>query len=429
METALEHLANYPVIRKLGEGATSEVFLCQDPFRNRQVAVKRIFPESLRDPARGRLFRKLFFTEASLAGKLDHPHIAQIYDAAVGDEDGYIVMEYVPGGTIEQFCSPDKLLPLEQTVEIIFKCARALAYAHMQGVTHRDIKPGNVLYAASPTDVRISDFGLALNVGSETTQIIGVGSPAYMSPEQIREELVDHRTDLYSLGVVMYQMLTGHLPFQGSNKFSIIYQITQHEPLPLSSHRREVPEALDRIVRRAMQKDAAQRYHSGDEFAGELVDALRSSAGSAPRQRFGDADKFAALRGLPFFRGFAEPELWEVVRIGEWQRVGAGTDIVREGEPGDFFCLLLEGEARVTKNRKLLTVLGPGECFGEMAYLSADPHQRGATVTASKNAHIVRVPTAELERASVSCRAHFDRAFIGILVERLNLANTRLTSA
>lgn len=425
----LEHVANYPVIRKLGEGATSEVFLCQDPFRGRQVAVKRIFPESLRDPARGRLFRKLFFTEASLAGKLDHPHIAQIYDAGIGEDSGYIVMEYVPGGTVERFCGPGTLLPIEQTMEIIFKCARALAYAHMQGVTHRDIKPGNLLYAAAPTDVRIGDFGLALNVSAETTQITGVGSPAYMSPEQIREELVDHRTDLYSLGVVMYQMLCGKLPFHGSNKFSIIYQITQQEPAPPSSHRRGVPEALDRIVRRAMQKDAGARYHSGDEFADDLVRALRNASGPARRDSLGDADKFAALRVLGFFKRFAEAELWEVMRIGQWQRVAAGTEIVREGEPGDFFCVLLEGEARVTKNGKLISVLGPGECFGEMAYLSAERRERGATVTAARDAHIVRVPTAELERASVGCRAHFDRAFVSILVERLNRANMRLTSA
>jgi len=424
----VEHVANYPVVKKLGEGATSEVFLCQDPFRNRQVAVKRIFPESLRDPARGRLFRKLFFTEASLAGKLDHPHIAQIYDAGIGEDSGYIVMEYVPGGTMERFCAPEALLTVEQTVEIIFKCARALAYAHMQGVTHRDIKPGNLLYASAPTDVRIGDFGLALNLGAETTQITGVGSPAYMSPEQIREELVDHRTDLYSLGVVMYQMLTGRLPFQGSNKFSMIYQITQHDPAPPSSIRREVPESLDRIVRRAMQKDAALRYHSGDEFAEELVEALRAGLGGGRREAFGDADKFAALRAMRFFAKFNEPELWEVVRIGLWERLSAGAEIVREGEPGDFFCVLVEGEARVTKNRKLLTVLGPGECFGEMAYLALDRRERGATVTASKDSHIVRVRTADLEGASVVCRSHFDRSFIGILVERLNLANTRLTS-
>jgi hypothetical protein len=404
------------------------VFLCQDPFRGREVAVKRIFPESLRDPARGRLFRKLFFTEASLAGKLDHPHIAQIYDAGIGEDSGYIVMEYVPGGTMERFCVPESLLPVEHTVEIIFKCARALAYAHKQGVTHRDIKPGNLLYAEAPTDVRLGDFGLALNIGAETTQITGVGSPAYMSPEQIREELVDHRTDIYSLGVVMYQMLTGRLPFQGSNKFSMIYQITQFEPAPPSSHRQQVPESLDGIVRRAMHKDIRGRYQHADELADELMDALRTGLGAGRRADFGDADKFAALRAMPFFRRFAEPELWELVRVGLWERVPAGTELVREGEPGDFFCLLVDGEARVTKNRKLLSVLGAGECFGEMAYLSLDRRERGATVTTSKDSHVVRIRIADLEKATIGCRSNVDRAFIGILVERLNLANTRLTS-
>src|SRR5256885_370256 len=156
----------------------------------------------------------------------------------------------------------------------------------MHGVAHRDIKPGNILYAAAPTDVRIGDFGLALNVHAQTTQITGVGSPAYMSPEQIREELVDHRTDLYSLGVVMYQLLSGKLPFQATNKFSMIYQITQHEPPPPSAHRRAVPASLDRIVRRAMHKEADKRYHSGDEFAHHPHARRRSGAGDdeLPRQ-------------------------------------------------------------------------------------------------------------------------------------------------
>ena len=424
----MDTVANYPIIRKLGEGATSEVFLCQDTFRNREVAVKRIFPEALRDPVRGRLFRKLFFTEASLAGKLQHPHIAQIFDAGVGEDSGYIVMEYVAGGTMERFCAPENLLPIEQTVQIIFKCTRALAYAHMQGVTHRDIKPGNILYAADPTDVRISDFGLALNVGAETTQITGVGSPAYMSPEQIREELVDHRTDLYSLGVVMYQMLTGKLPFTATNKFSMIYQITQHEPPPPSAHRRAVPASLDRIVRRAMHKEADKRYHSGDEFAQDLIEALRAGVGEAERERFGDAEKFAALRGMRFFAPFADPDLWEVIARGIWERVAAGTPVMKEGESGDFFCIVVEGEVSVTKNKKLLTLLGIGECFGEMAYLSTENHSRGATVTPNKDSRLLRMRIADLEQATMSCRAKFDRAFLGILVERLNLANTRLTS-
>jgi len=424
----VERVANYPIVRKLGEGATSEVFLCNDPFRGREVAVKRIFPDALRDPVRGRLFRKLFFTEASLAGKLEHPHICQIYDAGMGEDSGYIVMEYVPGGTMERFCGEKERLGIAEVVEVIFKCTRALAYAHMHGVTHRDIKPGNILYASTPTDVRISDFGLALNVGAETTQITGVGSPAYMSPEQIREELVDHRTDLYSLGVVMYQLLAGTLPFRGTNKFSMIYQITQTEAAPPSSHRPDVPAALDRIVRRAMQKDAARRYHSGDEFAAELIDALRAGLGQGARELAGDADRFAALRAMRFFSPFADPELWEVVERGRWERVRAGTPLIEEGQAGDFFCVLVDGEVRVTKNKKLLSVLGPGECFGEMAYLSLNGHTRGASVTASADAHILRLRVADLEQASIACRSKLDRAFLGILVERLNLANTRLTS-
>ena len=424
----MDHVANYPVVRKLGEGATSEVFLCNDPFRGREVAVKRIFPDALRDPVRGRLFRKLFFTEASLAGKLEHPHICQIYDAGIGEDSGYIVMEYVPGGTMERYCAPKELLPVPEVVEIIFKCTRALAYAHMQGVTHRDIKPGNLLYASAPTDVRISDFGLALNVGAETTQITGVGSPAYMSPEQIREELVDHRTDLYSLGVVMYQMLAGTLPFRGTNKFSMIYQITQTEAPPPSSQRAEVPASLDRIVRRAMQKDASRRYHSGDEFAADLIEALRSGLGQGGRELTGDADRFAALRAMRFFASFADPELWEVLERARWEHVRAGTRLIEEGQPGEFFCMLIDGEVRVTKNKKLLSVLGPGECFGEMAYLSVNGHARTASVVTSADSHILRMRVADLEQASIACRSKFDRAFIGILVDRLNLANTRLTS-
>ncbi len=424
----MDRVANYPIVRKLGEGATSEVFLCQDPFRNREVAVKRIFPEALRDPVRGRLFRKLFFTEASLAGKLEHPHIAQIYDAGIGEDSGYIVMEYVPGGTMELYCAPDHLLALEQVVEIVFKCTRALAYAHMLGVTHRDIKPGNILYSSAPTDVRISDFGLALNIGAETTQITGVGSPAYMSPEQIREELVDHRTDLYSLGVVMYQMLTGVLPFRGSNKYAMIYQITQHEPPPPSAERQQVPASLDRIVRRAMHKDVAKRHQSGDEFAEDLIAALRAGLGEPRRESFGEADKFALLRSMRFFAAFTDQELWEVVKHGIWEQVSAGTIVLREGEAGDFFCVLIDGEMRVSKNKKLLTVLGPGEPFGEMTYLSASDQQRSATVTAAAPSRVLRMRVADLDQASVSCRSKFDRAFIGILVERLNLANTRLTS-
>src|SRR3954466_209461 len=181
----LTKIGKYPVLRKLGEGATSEVYQCTDPFNQRTVAIKVAFPESFADPEKGRLLKKLFLTEASLAGKLAHPHICQIYDAVAEEGLHYIVMEYVDGGTLEKFCRADALLPVERVIEMAFKCTRALDFAHRQGVTHRDIKPANILHTGE-TQVKISDFGAALIASGETTQINSIGSPAYMSPEQVK---------------------------------------------------------------------------------------------------------------------------------------------------------------------------------------------------------------------------------------------------
>ena len=156
----------------------------------------------------------------------------------------------------------------ERLVEIVFKCTRALDYAYLQGVTHRDIKPANILLV-SPTgqDIKISDFGAAIFTATETTQIPNIGSPAYMSPEQVREQPIDHHTDIYSLGVVMYQLLTGERPFEAGNNASLAYQIVHHVPPPPSSLRPEVPPELDAIVCKAMQRDVDQRYATWMEFS------------------------------------------------------------------------------------------------------------------------------------------------------------------
>ena len=191
--------------------------------------------------------RKLFLTEASLAGKLQHPHICQIYDAVADEKEHYIVTEYVDGGTLEKFCVPDALLPVDKIVEIVFKCTRALEFAHKMGITHRDIKPANILYTGE-TDVKITDFGAALIATGDSTQISAIGSPAYMSPQQVKEHPLNHQTDIYSLGVVMFQLLTGQLPYQASNNYSMMYQITNVEaPLP-SSLRKDIPLTVDKIV-------------------------------------------------------------------------------------------------------------------------------------------------------------------------------------
>jgi serine/threonine protein kinase len=421
-----QQIGKYPVERRLGQGATSEVYLCHDPFANRQVAVKLVFPDVFNDPEHGKLYRKLFVTEASLAGKLAHPHICQIYDAVADEAMHYIVMEYVDGGTLEKFCTPENLLPLDKIVEMVFKCTRALEFAQKMGVTHRDIKPANILHAGD-TDVKITDFGAALIATGETTQISSIGSPAYMSPQQVKDHPLDHRTDIYSMGVVMYHLLTGRLPFQASNNFSLIYQITNVEPPAPSSYRPEIPEAIDEIVRRAMAKDLDYRYAFWDAFSLDLAEVVRGEAVAEHVQDFADSDKFETLRKLPFFENFSDAEIWEVARISSWRHAPAGEVLMSEGELGTFFCVLAEGEVKVTKRGKLLNILRTGECFGEMAYLQKTGQVRGADVAVLKDSKIISVPTDRLSQASDSCRHKFDRAFMEILVERLAMANIRLS--
>ena len=423
----METIGKYEIIRKIGEGATSAVYLCHDPFNKRDVAVKVVFEQKMHEADSGKLAHKLFITEASLAGKLQHPHIAQIYDAVVGEDLGYIVMEYVSGGTLEQFCQKDGLLPLDKIVEIIFKCTRALDFANKLGLIHRDIKPANILIAGE-TDIKISDFGAALITSGEQTQVSGIGSPAYMSPQQIKEHPLNHQTDIYSLGVVMYQLLTGTLPFQASNNFSMMYQITNVEPPLPSSFRNEIPLSVDKIVRKAMQKELDRRYATWEEFSYELTEAFRTERLAEQSQEVADSEKFNTMRAMPFFGDFSDAELWEVMLISSWENLPAGTTIMQDADYGDFFCILALGEVKVTKHKKLLNVLTAGECFGEMAYLSRTGNERNADVSTMSDSRIIRIRTEDLDNASDVCRHRFDRAFMAILVERLVLANTRLTA-
>lgn len=432
MDRALpDKIGKYEIVRELGRGATSTVYLGRDPFAQRAVAIKVAFPEALKDAERGQLYSHLFLNEASLVGKLNHPHIVQIYDAVVAEDLCYIVMEYVAGGTLEAFCCEERLLPLERVVEIVFKCTRALDFANRLGITHRDIKPANILTVGGSgevKDIKISDFGAAITGGVERTQVSGIGSPAYMSPQQVKEQPLDHRTDIYSLGVVMYQLLTGHLPFQASNNYNMVYQIINTEPTPAGQLRKKLPATLEAIVAKAMAKELDARYQEWSEFAHDLAQAFRHKAVAAPKRGFAEAEKYDTLRALAFFADFSDVEIWEVVRFSEWRNAEPGAVVMRDGEPGDFFCFVAEGELKVTKNGKILNLLTAGECFGEMAIVGKGAARRGADVVALTEAKIITIRGEALRRASESCRMHFYQSFIDVLVNRLTLANQRLAT-
>ncbi|HYT87012.1 MAG TPA: serine/threonine-protein kinase [Burkholderiales bacterium] len=421
----LEHLGKYPIVREIGSGATSRVYLARDTFADREVAIKVfLFDENI-NPQTERMMHKAFLAEAALAGKLSHPHIVEILDAVAEPEHSYLVMEFVPGTTLEAHADVTNLLPLNKVVEIIFKCIRALEYAFQHGVIHRDIKPGNILLSKSG-DTKVSDFGASFQQrrDQDTTQLTGVGSPAYMSPEQIRTEDVTHQTDIYSLGVVMYRLLTGRLPYEANTQAGLSYAILNTPPSRPATLRPDLPPLLDEIVMKAIEKDTAARYKTWLDFGKDLSQAfttLRLSGASVS-----DSEKFNGLRDMPFFEDFDDVALWEVVRIGSWKTIGSGTVIIREADQGESFFLLVGGEVGVTLLGKQLNVIKPGGCFGEILYFTGRMGRRTTTITALGEVTVMEIKADALRVATDACQVGFNKAFMRVLVERLTQANLRL---
>jgi eukaryotic-like serine/threonine-protein kinase len=423
-EPVVNKIGKYEVVRKLGDGATSTVFLARDAFNDREVAVKLVSQIALKDENRGQLMHRLFLTEASLAGKLIHPHIVEIYDAVADEDNAYIVMEYVPGGTLQRFTRADNLLALGDVIEVVYKCARALDFASQLGVIHRDIKPANIMVKDN-TDIKVTDFGSAALLMTERTVVDGIGTPAYMSPEQHMNKPANLQTDIYALGVVMFQMLTGRLPFTADNIAGLAHQVLNADPPLPSEFRTEVPTELDLVVRRAMARDQTVRYMTWEQFANDL--AAIASGAPLPKHGVLDTEKFNILRTLSFFKTFGDVELWEVLRFSEWVDYAKDDVIINEGEPGDFFGIIVSGEARVLRKRRLLlSLLKAGECVGEMAYLGEPGSLRSADVVAATEVRMIKISVKALERASELCRLNFDRTYLRILVGRLAAANSKL---
>src|SRR5262245_54755477 len=201
-------VGKYDVRQAIGKGATGTVYLAIDTFTGKEVALKTIEPEVFRDPEFGTVYRSQFQNEASLAGKLRHPYIVNILDAVVGEESGHIAMELVTGGDLSKHVTSGKLMPISDVLEIGFKVCGALEYAAKEGIVHRDIKPANIM-VASGTDIKIADFGAAVLKRSQVIQTAALGSPYYMSPEQIEGKTLTFHSDMYSMGVVLYELLTG----------------------------------------------------------------------------------------------------------------------------------------------------------------------------------------------------------------------------
>jgi eukaryotic-like serine/threonine-protein kinase len=422
-----QHIGKYEVHRLLGKGATGSVYLASDPFSQREVAIK-VLDQMPSDPEEAKRALKFFQNEASLAGKLRHPHIISIFDAGIEKKDGkdlrYLVMELVEGTSLQPHCEPKQLLPVSRAVQIAYKCCKALDYANGVGVVHRDIKPANIMVRPD-FDIKVADFGAAQLSRSDTTQVAGVGSPAYMSPEQIRGgEEIDFRSDMFSLGGVLYHALTGARPFGGTTAYGLMEEILSKEPEPPSTVRRDVPAALDNVLLRALGKSRDERYASWEDFASALEPML--SEEDATISSLSDVEEFNAMRRLPFFKRFSDAELWEVVRTCRCRKVLAGTELIREGEPDDHIYVLAAGLLKVTQRGKLLNAVSPGDCVGEMVYARRSSAPRSATVTAVEMSWVLALRVQDIDGFSESCRARFSEAFLAVMAERLTMLGGRL---
>jgi serine/threonine protein kinase len=410
-------VGKYIVTRELGYGTTGTVYLCHDPWRGRDVALKLYFDNSGLSEKEVAMRRRLFFNEAQLAGLLDHPNILPILDAGDTEDARYVVMEYISGAhPLSDHCNPENLLPVSKVVDVVFKCARALAYAHRQGVIHRDIKPGNILLTRSG-DVRLVDFGVARTARGAMAQMRGlIGSPSYMAPEQLAKNISTRESDLFSLGVVLYELLAGKRPFYGDNLDRLREQIMYATPVPVHRLRADVPPALGRIVDKALQKQPSRRYRSGLEFAADLARVFEQT--EQVHLQLVEQERFRHLRHLRFFRDFAYPDIWEILNAGSWETFAPGEAILSEGELDDSFFVLVAGTARVESGRRRVGVLAAGDCVGESGYLEGE--RPNVSIVAETEIKVLRLHATAMENCSTGCQLRFLRQFLRSLIGRLS---------
>ncbi|MBW2002031.1 MAG: protein kinase [Deltaproteobacteria bacterium] len=417
----IKTIGRYQIVKQLGKGSMGAVYLGKDPYIERHVAIKVYRLPNDTAPEKIEAYKKRFFVEAQSAGRLMHPNIVTIYDAALQQDFCYITMEYIDGSTLERFCKPDNLLPIERVLKIIFNVCKGLEYAHQHEVIHRDIKPSNIILSLS-SQVKITDFSIAYIKRGQSTVVKGLfGSPSYMSPEQVKEESITERNDIFSLGSVLYELLTGKKAFEGENEYSIMFKIVNNDPPSILELKPELPTIFGDICNKALAKDPSQRYQCSMDFAYDLRLALRSLK-ETPKETH-DNELLSYIKDLPFFSTFTENQIDQILSACDLVKVEKGETIIQEGEIDDSFYILISGQVVVKTGKKRLAVLKKGQCFGEMAYLTGEA--RTATIITKKECILLKISSTLLNGLPEDIQLLFFKNFTQTIIERLSKGATK----
>jgi eukaryotic-like serine/threonine-protein kinase len=409
--------------KELGKGGMGEVYLAHDTYSQRDVAIKLARLAMLEDPDVGVRVKKMWLNETRLAGKLRHPYIVEIHEAGVAEDFGYLVMEYVDGDTLRAHTRPGSLLPVETVIEIIYKVCNALEYANTIGLLHRDIKPANVMLTADMT-VKVTDFGTAYFERSDETQVFDVGTLPYMPPEHFRKRTPTLQSDLYAVGVMAYQMLTSMLPFNAGNFQEMIEEKMSSSFVPLETRRKDLSGEVRFAIHRAIHPNPDIRYNAWQAFCDDLALALPQVSRSREVQF--ESARFDLLGKLAFFSGFADAQLWETIHISAWRDVPESTVIFQEGDPGSCIYVIAKGDLVVTRDGVTLNRLGPGECFGELAYLDEERPLRSATIRSRTPLVLIEIEVDAIQHASESLQVAFNRSLMKVMARRIRHSDQRM---
>ena len=408
-----ERIGAYEVSGVLGRGESATIYLAREFFPPRDVAIKVYDPQRLSSENR-KVFQSLFLKETLLAKRLKHPNITQVYDAGFDDTRAYIVMEYAKEGNLDRHCVPEGLLPPQRVAGLVAQCCDALSYANAQGVVHRDLKPANILMGADG-QAKVADFGVAFsNLAFDSTRSMVVGSPAYMAPEQIEGKPASMKSDMYSLGIMLFKLLTARLPFNADTPAALAARILMGNLPAPGEVIPELSPMLDVVFARATARDPGARYATWEEFGADLREVCSPG---------GEASSLEArcelLHHLPFFREFKPGPLAEAAAMGRWFDVRSGSQLVGEDDPGYSFFVLVRGQMRSSRGGTLLAIRGAGECLAETAFLTRSAARRFATLAAVTDCTVIEFDPDVLWVASPECTRHFHEAFLSTLAERL----------